>query len=80
MKYANLGHLKVHYREDGDEWTRAGAPIHRNRPTSVGPALPYLPRDLIIRYDKRAWPCQMPRTALFNGSTREGCRSALGPP
>ena len=56
MKYANLGHLKVHYREDGDP--NGPALVFAN---SLGtdlrlwdPLLSYLPRDLrIIRYDKR---------------------------
>lgn len=56
MRYADLTHIKLHYREDGDP--NGPALVFSN---SLGtdlrlwdPILPYLPKDFrIIRYDKR---------------------------
>ena len=56
MRYADLEHIKLHYREDGDP--NGPALVFSN---SLGtdlrlwdPILPYLPKDFrIIRYDKR---------------------------
>ena len=56
MRYADLTHIKLHYREDGDP--KGPALVFSN---SLGtdlrlwdPILPYLPKDFrIIRYDKR---------------------------